>query len=92
MAGPRHFKLCIIERCCLLGLQKPLISLGLGDVCRATFFSKAVITEDGQERDMGVYSKTHMPRVRSGRLEYYTIPNWMLNENSVLTVFKNNLM
>lgn len=42
--------------CFPLGLQKPLISLGLGDVCRPALFSQVVIKED--EQDRGVYSKT----------------------------------
>ena len=64
------------RRCFPLGLQKPLISLGVSDVCRPALFSRVVIKEDEQDGDRGVYGKNMLThRVWSGSLETYTKVN-----------------
>lgn len=73
-----------------MGLQKPLISLGLGDVCRPALFSKAVIKEDEQDRDRGVHDKnTLVHGVRSDRS--YTWVNCTHNKKSFLHSIKTHL-
>lgn len=47
------------RRCCLLGLQNPLISLRLGGGCKPPLFSNTVINKDERDRGRGLVDKKH---------------------------------